>query len=183
MDLPLQHVSDRILAQMGRKVDRAAIERLLWRLRDAMPDMTLRTTFIVGFPGETESEFEELLGAVREIRFDHVGAFAYSPEAGTRAAELPDRVAPDVVADRLERLLAAQTAIVAEKNRALVGRVVEVLIDGESESPRTSVGRTAAQAPDVDPVTFVHGRHAPGSFLRAEITGSVDPDLTATPVR
>ncbi len=183
VDLPLQHVSSHILRAMGRNVDRVAIDRLLKRLRDAVPKLTLRTTFIVGFPGETEADFSELVAALDEIRFDHVGAFAYSPEEGTRAAELPGRVAADVVADRLERLLAAQTAIVAEKNRSRVGEIVDVLIDGPGESRTISVGRTAGQAPDVDPVTRVRGRIPAGSFVRARITGSSDPDLTATPVR
>jgi ribosomal protein S12 methylthiotransferase len=168
---------------MGRRVDRAAIDRLLARLRASVPGIALRTTFIVGFPGETEAEFGELLLAVEKIRFDHVGAFAYSPEPGTAAAELPGRLSPVVVAERIERLLAAQTAVVVEKNRSRVGETVEVLIDGPGEKPGTSLGRTATQAPDVDPVTHIRGRLKPGTFIEARITGSSGLDLTATPVR
>ncbi len=183
VDLPLQHISDRILAAMGRRVDRRAIESLVSRLRGSVPGIALRTTFIVGFPGETDAEFEELLRFVEETRFDHVGAFAYSPEPGTAAGEMPGRVPPDVVDERLEQLLAAQTAIVVEKNRARVGDVVEVLIDGSDGTPGMTIGRTATQAPDVDPVTRIRGRVKTGTFVQGRITGSVDLDLTATVVR
>jgi ribosomal protein S12 methylthiotransferase len=183
VDLPLQHLSDRILAAMGRRVDRTEIGRLLGALRGHVPGLALRTTFIVGFPGETDEEFGQLLRGVEEIRFDHLGAFAYSPEPGTAAAELPGRLPTDVVADRLERLLAAQHAVVMEKNRSRVGDVVDVLLDGADETPGISIGRTAIQAPDVDPVTLVRGRHKAGTFVRARITGSSDLDLTATAVR
>jgi ribosomal protein S12 methylthiotransferase len=183
VDLPLQHLSDRILAAMGRRVDRAAIDRLLGTLRGQVPGVALRTTFIVGFPGETDAEFGQLLRGVEEIRFDHLGAFAYSPEPGTPAAELPGRLPPDLVADRLEQLLAAQHAVVMEKNRLRLGEVVDVLIDGADETPGITIGRTATQAPDVDPVTLVRGRHKAGAFVRARITGSSDLDLTATVVR
>jgi ribosomal protein S12 methylthiotransferase len=183
VDLPLQHLSDRILAAMGRRVDRTEIGRLLGTLRDHVPGLALRTTFIVGFPGETDEEFGQLLRGVEEIRFDHLGAFAYSPEPGTAAAELPGRLPPDLVADRLERLLAAQHAVVMEKNRSRVGDVVDVLVDGADETPGLSIGRTATQAPDVDPVTLVRGRHKAGVFVHARITGSSDLDLTATAVR
>ncbi len=183
VDLPLQHVANRILAAMGRRVDRAAIDLLLARLRDSVPGIALRTTFIVGFPGETDEEFDELLHAVEEVRFDHVGAFAYSPEPGTPAAALSGRLAPEVVAGRLERLLAAQTAVVVDKNRTRVGETVEVLIDGPDDRPGVSLGRTATQAPDVDPVTHVRGRLRPGTFVEARVTGSSGLDLTATPIR
>ncbi len=183
VDLPLQHVSNRILAAMGRRVDRAAIDSLLARLRDSVPGIALRTTFIVGFPGETDEEFGELLRAVEEIRFDHLGAFPYSPEPGTAAAVLSGRVAPEIVAERLERLLAAQTAVVVEKNRSRVGDVVDVLIDGFNGTPGVTIGRTATQAPDVDPVTRVRGRQEQGTFVRARITGAFALDLTATVVR
>ena len=183
VDLPLQHVSDRILAAMGRRVDRAAIDALLARLRESVPGIALRTTFIVGFPGETDAEFDELVRAVEEIRFDHMGAFAYSPEPGTAAADMPGRVAPEVVAERLDRLLALQTDVVLEKNRSRIGDVVDVLVDGSDDTPGVTIGRTATQAPDVDPVTCLRGRHAPGQFVRARITGSSELDLTATIVR
>jgi len=183
VDLPLQHLSDRILAAMGRRVDRAAIDRLLGTLRGQVPGLALRTTFIVGFPGETDAEFGQLLRGVEEIRFDHLGAFAYSPEPGTAAAELPGRLPPDLAADRLEQLLAAQHAVVMEKNRSRLGELADVLIDGADETPGISIGRTATQAPDVDPVTLVRGRHKAGAFVRARITGSSDLDLTATVVR
>jgi len=183
VDLPLQHASDRILAAMGRRVGRPEIDRLLARIRDAVPAMTLRTTFIVGFPGETEAEFDDLVRLVEEVRFDHVGAFAYSPEEGTPAAGFPGRVPPDVVAGRLERLLALQTKIAVEENLSRLGETVDVLVDGPDAQSGFVVGRTAGQAPDVDPVTHVRGRAKPGEFVRARITGASQLDLVADLVR
>lgn len=183
VDLPLQHASDRILAAMGRRVGRHEIDRLLAKIRDAVPAMTLRTTFIVGFPGETEAEFDDLVRLVEEVRFDHVGAFAYSPEEGTPAAGLPGRVPPDVVAGRLERLLALQTGIAVEKNLSRLHEAVDVLVDGPDAQSGFVVGRTTGQAPDVDPVTHVRGRAKPGEFVRARITGTSELDLVAELVR
>lgn len=183
VDLPLQHVSDRLLAAMNRRVGRAAIDALLARLRDEIPGLTIRTTFIVGFPGETEAEFDELVEGVETYRFDHVGAFAYSPERDTPAAELPGRLPTDVVAARLERLYAVQRAIVDGKNARRTGEIVAVLVDGAAAARGWVIGRTAGQAPDVDPVTLVRGRADSGSFVRARIDGAEDLDLVASIVR
>ena len=122
VDLPLQHISNRILKVMGRKVTRTKIERLVARLRDRIPGVTLRTTFITGLPGETEAEFEELLEFVREQRFDRVGCFAYSPEEDTPAAAMPDQVPPEVAEERRDLLMAAQADIAMDLARGPRGR-------------------------------------------------------------
>jgi ribosomal protein S12 methylthiotransferase len=179
LDLPIQHGSDRVLRLMRRPERRATIvERVGW-LRAAIPDVTLRTTVIVGFPGETEEDFESLLELMEEVRFDCVGAFAYSLEEGTAAAAMPDRVPEAVRRERLERLLELQAAISLEKNQAQVGRVVTVLVDGMGSEG--GVGRTAGQALEVDGVVhlpWLPGIRA-GRFIRARITDALEHDLVA----
>ncbi|MFC2108814.1 30S ribosomal protein S12 methylthiotransferase RimO, partial [Candidatus Bipolaricaulota bacterium] len=144
------------------------------------PGIAIRTTFIVGFPGETEARFKELLGFVRDIRFDHMGAFAYSAEPDTPASSLPNQVPTAVVEDRLQALMLAQQTIAFENNEALIGRTVEVLIDEPIEEEDMWVGRTAFQAPDVDSVTYVLGKDlATGQFVEAEIVQTEDYDVLA----
>lgn len=185
LDMPIQHGSDAVLERMRRPERRSTIlERVAW-LRGAIPDLTLRTTVIVGFPGETEDDFEALLDLLEEVRFDRLGAFGYSVEEGTRAAALPNQVSESVRRERLERVLEAQRAITAERNDAWVGRAVTLLIDesGASEAAR-AVGRTRGQARDIDGVVHVGGAHGtrPGDLVRARITGSEEEDLVAVRV-
>lgn len=183
VDLPLQHLSDPILAQMNRHVTQADCLRLIARWRERVPGISLRTTFIVGFPGETEEQFGELLGFVRDLSFDHVGAFAYSPEEGTPAAELPNRVPSGVVLDRLRRLMELQQEIVRRANKARVGTDVEVLVDAPAGVRDVWIARTATQAPDVDAVTRLRGKRlAAGRFVRAQIVGFDDYDLEAVAI-
>ncbi len=180
VDLPLQHLSDPILARMNRHVTQADCLRLIERWRARVPGVALRTTFIIGFPGETDAQFEELLGLVRDLRFDHVGAFAYSPEDGTPAALLPDRVPTEVVADRLRRLMELQQALVRRANEARIGTEVEVLVDASAERRNLWIARTATQAPDVDPITRIRGKKlAAGEFVHGRIVGFDDYDLEA----
>jgi len=180
VDLPLQHMDDDILSRMGRRVTAEACQTLIAKLRRRLPDVVLRTTFIVGFPGETEAQFAGLLSTLEEIRFDHVGAFAFSPEVGTPAAGMPDQVPEEVRSERVERLMLAQQRIALEANERLIGNRAQVLIDYETEDPGIWVGRTAGQAPDVDSVTFVSGSElTPGMIVDAEITGSQEYDLIA----
>jgi ribosomal protein S12 methylthiotransferase len=186
LDMPIQHGSDAVLRRMRRPERRATIrERVGW-LRDALPDLTLRTTVIVGFPGESDAEFEELLELLEEVRFDRVGAFAYSIEEGTLAAGLPDPVADDVKRERLERLLDLQRAIGLERNERWVGRDTELLVDEvtvrESRGApavRSLVGRTRAQALEVDGVVHVADARgaAPGDRVRVRITQALEDDL------
>jgi ribosomal protein S12 methylthiotransferase len=160
VDLPIQHASDRILESMGRRVTRADIERLVGRLREAVAGIALRTTFIVGYPGETEAEFEECLGLARKVRFDHAGVFMYSPEPGTRAAALPDPVPTEVRRERWERLMGVCEEIAQESARAMVGRTVAVRVDGAAEEAGYLAARHAGQAPEVDSAVLVKKRAA-----------------------
>ena len=183
VDLPLQHASDPILASMGRRVTRAAIEDLIGRLRAAVPEIAIRTSFIVGYPGETDERFEELMAFVEKVRFDHVGVFLYSAEPGTPAAALPDQVPADVARRRWDRLMAKAEDLAFAAARRHVGRTMTVLVDGADESGRL-VARHAGQAPEVDSVVrLAAGAAEPGALLQVRITGAEGYDLTAQPVQ
>ncbi len=182
LDMPLQHGSDRILTAMRRPERRSTIrERVGW-LREAIPDLTLRTTVIVGFPGETEEDFEELIALVEEMRFDRVGAFAYSVEEGTRAAEMENTVPESLARERLERLMDVQRSISYELNEDRIGQTVTAIVDSvfdEDEHGFVGVARTEAQAVDVDGVTHLVPGAAtqPGEMVRVEIMEAEDYDL------
>lgn len=183
LDMPIQHGSDRILGLMRRPERRETIiERTGW-LREAIPGLTLRTTVIVGFPGETEEDFSQMLELLEEIQFERVGAFTYSVEEGTRAEKLPDHVPQDVMNDRLEELMELQRTISFERNAMCIGREVEVLVDHliKDDPEHVAVGRTAGQAIDVDGVTHLTGLDvcAPGDFVRARVVDAHDYDLVA----
>ena len=182
LDMPIQHGSDAVLKRMRRPERRATIlERVQW-LRDAVPDLALRTTLIVGFPGETEADFEALLELLEEIRFDHVGAFAYSAEEGTPAAEMPDQVPDEVKRERLERLEEVQRGITLERNEAQVGRELVVLVDraASEDGAGVAVGRSTRDAVEVDGVVLIRGAAdaRPGEFVRVRITGADEHELT-----
>jgi len=182
VDLPLQHLNDGILQRMGRHVTQADCLRLIERLRERVPDIAIRTTFIVGFPGETRAQFDELADLVERLRFDHVGVFRYSNEAGTAAAAMPHQISERTKAKREKALMLAQQRIALEKNRSMLGKVVEVLIDRPTDERGLWIGRTGTQAPDVDAVTFVHaGADAVrvGAFVDAQIVDAVGYDLIA----
>jgi ribosomal protein S12 methylthiotransferase len=175
LDMPLQHLSDRILKAMGRDWGRRKTLGLLDRLRRRVPGLALRTTFIVGFPGETEDDFGQVLAAVREGYFEHVGVFPYSFESRSPSARLPGRVPPEVVQERWQRLLDAHRVVKSEKDRARVGRRLEVLAE-RSEMGTWSV-RAAHQAPEVDGgVRLARPPSAPG-FYECRITGARGIDL------
>ncbi len=192
LDMPIQHGADAVLARMRRPERQATIrERVAW-LREAVPDLSLRTTLIVGFPGETEDDFEQLLALLEEVRFDHLGAFPYSPEEGTPAASMPDAVPDAVVRERLERLQELQRSITLERNERWLGRETTILIDAlvgrESGMPdadadgRGAVGRTTGQALEIDGVVHVAdaGGARPGEFVRVRIDEALEDDLVAT---
>jgi len=184
IDMPIQHASDRMLERMRRPERRRTLrDKLAW-LRGAIPDLALRTTCLVGFPGETDEDFRVLLAFLEEAQFDRLGAFAYSPQEGTRAAQYPDDVPDEVKRDRLEELLEVQRAISAERLARFVGRDVDVLVDrvaDPSDSGATHVGRVQWQADDVDGVTYVAngGWTEAGSFVRARLADSEDYDFRA----
>jgi len=183
LDMPLQHASQNILKLMKRGGNRVSLEKLVKRVRDRVSGIAVRTTFITGFPGETEEDFEELLAFVRNVEFDRVGVCTYSDEEGTPAYNLPNKVEPRVAKRRRDRLMKEQARISRRRNRARVGSIERVLLEGKSvESDLLWQGRTETQAPEIDgcvlindaPGTFVP---VPGTFVNVHITESHDYDL------
>jgi ribosomal protein S12 methylthiotransferase len=170
VDVPLQHGSDRMLDRMRRGTSAERQRRLVAKLRERIPGVTLRTTFIVGFPGETDADFEELLGFVADSRFDRLGIFRYSDEEGTAAYDLDGKVPRRVARERYQRLAKLQAGIQAEKLGALVGSEATVLVDHAIGSGRGR-GRLSSQAPEIDGVVFLQGAAQPGALVRARITG------------
>jgi len=186
IDLPLQHAADAVLARMKRPGTRASYERLLTDIRERIPNVALRTTFIVGFPGETEEDFDELLGFVDTVQFDHVGVFTYSHEEGTSAFGLKDDVPAAVKKRRQSRLMRRQKTIVARRHKARVGQHARLLVEGPSPDHELVVrGRLEGQAPDIDPAVYLTECDASleaGRFIDVEIVGSRGYDLVARPV-
>lgn len=184
LDLPLQHISPRILHQMGRPADPDAVRRLVDRARERVPDLALRTSLIVGFPGETEAEFEELRRFVAEVRFNWLGAFAYSREEGTPAAALPRQLPERVKEERRERILLLQQDISRQLLARRVGRHVHVLVEGpHPHRPGFWLARSESEAPEVDGLIHLHSaRGSPGEFVQARVTKSGTYDLEAVPL-
>ncbi|HEV8263968.1 MAG TPA: 30S ribosomal protein S12 methylthiotransferase RimO [Gemmatimonadales bacterium] len=184
LDIPIQHANDRMLERMRRPERKRTLrEKLAW-LRGTIPDVAIRTTCLVGFPGETDAEFRELLEFLEEAQFDRLGAFAYSPQEGTRAVQYEDDVDDCVKRERLEEIVEVQRAISCQQLTRFVGREVDVLVDRVSDPEdqgATHVGRVQWQADDVDGVTYLGqgGWAQPGSFVRARITESEDYDFRA----
>jgi ribosomal protein S12 methylthiotransferase len=187
IDLPLQHAADAVLRRMKRPGTRASYEKLLARIRQRMPDVSLRTTFIVGFPGETDADFDELLSFVTNVGFTHMGGFTYSHEEGTSAAALADDVTAVTKRRRLARLMSHQKRLVAQQQRGRIGSRARLLVDGPSpEHELVLRGRLQGQAPDVDPVVYLTecdpSAVAAGDFLDVEIVGARGYDLVARPL-
>jgi ribosomal protein S12 methylthiotransferase len=187
VDLPLQHAATSVLKRMRRPGNRATYERLLARIRDRVPGVTLRTTLIVGFPGETDQDFEELSGFIDDIEFDHVGVFTYSHEEGTRAFAWPDDVAPAVKRRRRSALMTRQHRIVKRAQKRRIGSEVRVMVDGRSPEHELAIqGRLEGQAPDIDPVVYLTdcdpASFRQGDLIHARIVGAKDYDLVATPL-
>jgi ribosomal protein S12 methylthiotransferase len=184
VDLPLQHGADAVLKRMKRPGTRAGYDTLLARIRNRVPGVSLRTTFIVGFPGESDRDFDELLGFVNDTAFDHVGVFTYSHEEGTAAFALADDVPPAVKRKRQSRLMARQKRIVAERQKRRVGERARLVVDGPSpEHELVLRGRLASQAPDIDPQVYLTDCDpeavSAGDFLDVEIVGARGYDLIA----
>lgn len=179
VDLPLQHINDSILKKMGRKVTRVEIERLIEKLRARIPNLTLRTTFIVGFPGETEKQFEELLKFVEDVQFERLGAFPYSREEGTLAYRFPRQIPKKVKNERLNRLMTLQRHISKKKNSSFIGSEVEVLVDSAViPEPDLYLARTERDAPEVDQLVYVTSKNAkPGQFAKVKIIDAYEYDL------
>jgi len=183
LDIPIQHVATPVLKRMQRGGNGASVRRILARLREEVPGIVLRTTVLVGHPGEGEAEFEELLGFLEEFRFERLGAFAFSPEADAPAGSDPDRCSAEEAQARLDRVMDLQARIHAARGRAQVGRELEVLID-EREGGH-AVGRTRSDAPEVDGIVKIpdpRGRLRPGDLLAARVTAAETFDLVAEPL-
>ena len=185
MDIPVQHISDRILRGMNRHGDGKTIRDAVRRLRKSVPGITLRTTAMVGFPGETEKDFEELCEFIKETEFDRFGAFTYSAEEGTLAAEMDGQIDEQVKQDRYDALMAIQLDISTRLNENKVGKTVTVLCEGFDGVAETHYGRSSADAPDVDGrVYFSSKRRVPeGEFVKVRITEALDYDLFGYEIR
>jgi ribosomal protein S12 methylthiotransferase len=184
VDLPLQHISNEILTRMNRKVNRKDVERLIQRLRERIPDLTLRTSFIVGFPGEKKKHFRELLDFIEEARFDKLGAFPYSKEEDTKAYGFGGQVSSRLKAERLDQLMLTQQKIAFEKNSAKIGKTITVLIDNKSQEDGQFVGRSSAEAPEVDGAIKVKGEKLRiGRLVKVKIVDWRDYDLIGRQTR
>ncbi len=184
IDIPIQHSVTRVLKSMNRKGDEGTIRSAVSRLRAAMPDITLRTTLIAGYPGETEEEFEQLQQFVREMKFDRLGCFAYSQEEGTVAARMENQLDEDTKQQRADSIMRIQTGIMAEKQAAMVGRILRVLCDGLDEESGLYLCRSAGDAPDIDGAVCVRSEEPlyPGEFYTVLVEQSDEYDLFAVPV-
>jgi ribosomal protein S12 methylthiotransferase len=206
IDIPLQHIHENMLERMRRETSRRYIEELLERLREGIPGVALRTTFIVGFPGETEEYFASLLEFIRKVKFERLGVFTYSQEEGTRAGKMAGQIPEEIRRERRDRAMAVQREVAREVSQRFVGRTLRVLVekqagpnemkaatveswehgqlrgghDGERKlSGKWYVARGEADAPDIDGRVYVHGACVPGEFAQVKITGHTDYDLLA----
>lgn len=177
IDMPIQHINDRILQLMDRKTIGNRIRSIIHKLREEIPNLTLRTTFIVGFPSETEDEFNELLDFVEEAQFERAGAFKYSQEEGTRAGEMPGQIPDEIKEERCEKLMEVQSESSLNKNRALIGTINQGFIEGTEND--NYIARISSQAPEVDGVTYIKRtkKLKIGDLVRISITDADIYDL------
>lgn len=182
VDMPVQHASDPILAAMNRGTSRARIRRLLSQMRERISDVTLRTTFLLGFPGETDADVGAVLDLLSDVRFERVGVFAYSPQEGTAAVALGPPVPAPVVEERIARVRELADEISLAANSAKIGRTMTVLVEGRDHAGRL-FGRTEGDAPEVDGLVLLDGAAQPGEFVAAFVTGATPHDLTASVAR
>jgi len=179
LDMPLQHAHPRVLKAMRRPANVEWVQRTLEKMRRVLPDLALRTTFIVGYPGETEAEFRELLDFVEATRFDRVGVFTFSFEAGTASEPLGDPVPEEVKQERHARLMTLQQSISLQNNQAQIGRRLQVLVEGQGDG--LSIGRSYRDAPEIDGMVIVEGELRVGSMADVLIQGALEYDLTGIP--
>lgn len=179
LDLPIQHANDEILKKMGRRTNKSQLEAIVRKLRAEIPDISLRTTLITGFPGETKEQHEEVMEFVDEMEFDRLGVFTYSPEEDTPAAEMPGQVDEEVKEERQAEIMELQQDIVFEQAETMVGRELVVMIEGKIADENAYVGRTYKDAPNVDGFIFVHTEEElmSGDFVKAKVTGAAEYDL------
>lgn len=179
LDLPIQHASDTILKKMGRKTNKAELKEKIAMLRKEIPDIVLRTTLIAGFPGETDEQHEEVLEFIDEMEFDRLGAFAYSPEEDTPAANMPDQIDEEVKEDRRDAIMELQQEIAIDKSYSRIGNTYLVMIEGKVANENAYVGRTYMDAPNVDGYIFVNTPEElmSGDFVYVKVTGAQEYDL------
>lgn len=179
LDMPIQHVNGEILKKMNRKGDENSLRALIERIRSKVPDITLRTTLITGFPGETEEQFTQLAQFVKDIKFDRLGCFPYSAEENTVAANMPEQIEEQIKVDRMESIMETQLAVNNEKNNEKIGKTFEVLIEGYDDYIRCYYGRSYADAPEIDgKIFFISGRPLKiGDYEKVKINDTVEYDL------
>ncbi|QIZ70562.1 30S ribosomal protein S12 methylthiotransferase RimO [Oxynema aestuarii] len=183
LDLPLQHSHPQVLRSMNRPWQAGVNDSIIERLKEALPEAVLRTTFIVGFPGETDEQFDHLLQFVQRHEFDHVGVFTFSPEEGTPAYDLPNQISPEVMEARRDALMQMQQPIALKRNRTQVGKVVDVLIEQENPATGQYIGRSARFSPDVDGLVYVRGKARLGSMIPVLIENADIYDLSGRVAR
>ncbi len=179
LDLPIQHIDDEILRRMGRRMRGSEIRNLLQKIRTFVPEVSLRSSFIVGFPGEKDSQFKTLLNFVEEVQFDHFGAFKYSSEEGTPASRIPHPIPEKVKEERLRTLMGIQERISLKKYQGMVGQRKVVLVEGPQREKGILRGRLQTQAPEIDGSVFLNGKARPGNWVEARITQALPYDLVA----
>ncbi|NQT96003.1 MAG: 30S ribosomal protein S12 methylthiotransferase RimO [Candidatus Omnitrophica bacterium] len=180
IDLPIQHINDRILKQMNRKITRKDIEQLIRKLREKIPGVAIRTSVIVGFPGEKENDFKELLQFIKYIKFERLGAFIFSREEGTPAFRFKDQINEKIKRARFEKLMSLQQEVSKEVNKSFLKKEMKVLIDEKDKAAKgVYIGRTEYDAPEVDGQVYVHSKKAlrPGEFVKVKITDTLEYDL------
>lgn len=179
LDMPIQHCNDAILKRMGRKTNRAELVEHINKLRERIPDITLRTTLICGFPGETQEAHEELMEFINEMEFDRLGAFTYSPEEGTKAAEMPDQIDEEIKADWQAEVMELQEEVIFDKNETLKGKELYVFIEGKVADENAYIGRTYRDAPNIDGYIFINPEHelVTGDIAKVRVTGAYEYDL------
>ena len=179
LDMPIQHCNDAILKKMGRRTNKKEIQEIVTKLREAIPDIILRTTLITGFPGETEDNFEEMMDFVDEMEFDRLGVFTYSPEEDTPAAVMPDQIDEEVKEQRRDAVMELQQEVSLDKSEEMVGKVIDCLIEGKIEDDDTYVGRSYKDAPNVDGFVFVKtdANLMSGDIVKVRIDGAMEYDL------
>ncbi len=179
LDMPIQHCNDAILKRMGRKTNKAELVEHINKLRERIPDITLRTTLICGFPGETQAAHEELMEFINEMEFDRLGAFTYSPEEGTKAAEMPDQIDEEIKADWQAEVMELQEEVIFDKNVTLKGKELYVFIEGKVADENAYIGRTYRDAPNIDGYIFINSEHelVTGDIAKVRVTGAYEYDL------
>ena len=184
LDLPIQHISDSILKRMNRKTTKSGIIKLIEKIRDGIPDITLRTSVIVGFPGETEEDFKELLEFLRKVSFERLGAFIYSREEGSKAYKFKNQVPENIKQQRFDEVMKLQQKLSVEVNKSYMGKTVDVLIDERIEEEKERfLGRTEGDAPEVDGGVYVSGKGIKiGEFYKVKITDTLEYDLVGEKV-